>query len=228
MVLALAVLFIALGFWQLDRLQERQHANLVNEERLSAEPRPVEQMIDATGDDISSLELRRGEATGRYVPEEQVLLRSQVRDGQPGYEAITPLLLDSGKAILVNRGWVPLQMGDDDPSEFAPDDGTVTIIAPLRASQQRGATSRDEPPGELEVVSRVDVDRIGEQIDVELLPVYLEIQGSDDGSVPVPETPPDTTNEGPHLNYAIQWFAFALIGALGYGFLIRRALRRAG
>ncbi len=41
-----------------------------------------------------------------------------------------------------------------------------------------------------------------------------------------PGAPPDVTDGGPHLAYAIQWFSFALIGVVGYGLLIRRAASR--
>ncbi len=226
LVLGLSILFVFLGMWQLQRLEERRTENLVDEQRLSAAPEPVEQLISAAGDDLDSLELRRGEATGAYIPEEQVLLRSQVREGRAGYEVITPLLLDSSEAVLVNRGWVPLEVGDGDPASYAPEDGGVTVVAPLVPSQEPTSTSREEPAGVLDVVSRVDVERIGEQVEAELLPLYLEIQGEDRARMPVPAPPPNTADEGPHLNYAIQWFAFAVIGTVGYGLLIRRAIAR--
>ena len=40
----------------------------------------------------------------------------------------------------------------------------------------------------------------------------------------MPAPLPELT-EGPHLNYAIQWFAFATIAAVGYVILVRREVK---
>jgi surfeit locus 1 family protein len=75
-------------------------------------------------------------------------------------------------------------------------------------------------------MSRVDIDRIEEQVPYELAPVYLSLLGADTGELPVTAPPPSFDDEGSHLAYAIQWFSFALIGLVGYFFLIRRNARR--
>jgi cytochrome oxidase assembly protein ShyY1 len=46
--------------------------------------------------------------------------------------------------------------------------------------------------------------------------------GEEGSELPVPVDPPDFTNEGPHLAYAIQWFGFAAVTLVGFYFLIRR------
>jgi surfeit locus 1 family protein len=37
--------------------------------------------------------------------------------------------------------------------------------------------------------------------------------------------PADDLTAGPHLGYAIQWFAFALVGVVGYAILLRKVWR---
>ncbi len=85
-----------------------------------------------------------------------------------------------------------------------------------------------EPEGVLEVVSRVDIDRLAQQLPGEVAPVWVQALEADDATqdLPVAVPEPDFTDSGPHLLYAIQWFAFAIIGVVGFFFLIRgRAVR---
>jgi surfeit locus 1 family protein len=226
-VVALAILFINLGFWQLRRLEERRLENTVGESRLDADPVELDLLLEASGDDIDSLEFRRATATGVFQPDDEVLVRSQVHQGVAGFHVITPLLGEGGNAVLVNRGWVPLD-ADEVPVEAAPPpDGTVTVTGWVRPSQTRGALGPSDPDdGRLVTMSRVDIDRIQEQVPYELDPVYLSMLDDLEGDLPIAAEAPSFDDEGPHLAYAIQWFSFALIGLVGYFFLLRRAARR--
>ena len=226
-VMALAILFINLGFWQLRRLEERRLENTVGESRLDADPAELGLLLEASGDDVDSLEFRRATATGVFQPDDEVLIRSQVHQGVAGFHVITPLLGEGGDAVLVNRGWVPLD-ADQVPVEAAPPpDGTVTVTGWVRPSQTRGALGPSDPDeGRLVTMSRVDIDRIQEQVPFQLDLVYLSMLDDLEGDLPIAAPAPLFDDEGPHLAYAIQWFSFALIGLVGYFFLLRRAARR--
>ena len=76
--------------------------------------------------------------------------------------------------------------------------------------------------GEQPVFNRVDIGRIGEQTSYDLAAVYMVAAGEEDIELPVPVDPPDFTNEGSHLAYAVQWFGFAGVGLVGFYFLMRR------
>jgi surfeit locus 1 family protein len=155
-----------------------------------------------------------------------VLVRSQVHEGTAGWHVITPLVLSDGRAVLVNRGWVPLEM-DAVPIPAQPPTGEVTIggWVNLPRTRQRGGST--EPEGVLTHIARVDIDRLQQQMPFTLLPVYIVADDSA-SSLPVPLARPDVTDEGPHLTYAIEWFSFTLISVVGYFFLLRRAVRRSG
>ena len=73
------------------------------------------------------------------------------------------------------------------------------------------------------VLSRVDLETLQEQVPYELLPMYviLRTQHPEQGDLPVPEPPPELT-DGPHLGYALQWFAFGSIALIGWVILVRR------
>lgn len=219
-VVALAAVFIRLGFWQLDRLEERRAANAVGEKRLQSGPADLDALLAETGD-LDSLEHRHVDVEGEFDPSEEVLIRSQVELGQAGFHVITPLVADDGSAVLVNRGWVPLGM-DTPPVDAAPEPSTQRVEGWVHLTQTRPPLGAEEPSGELDVFNRVDITRLGEQMSHELEPVYVVAMGERSDELPIPVNPPDFDDEGPHLAYAIQWFGFAAVGLVGFYFLLRR------
>jgi surfeit locus 1 family protein len=198
----------------------------VGESRFQAEPFEASELVSAAGSDLDSLSGHRALATGTFDADSEVLIRSQVYRGVAGFHVITPLVADDGSAVLVNRGWVPLDMDQVPVNAAGPPTGVVTTEGWLAPSQTRQALGPADPAdGRLVTMSRVDVDRIGEQVPYTLLPVYLVALGEQGSDLPVPLDPPVFDDEGPHLAYAIQWFSFLVIGLVGYGFLMRRSLR---
>lgn len=228
-VLVLSIVFVNLGMWQLRRLEERRLANTVGESRFEAEPVDAALLVSAAGSDLDSLSHHRALATGTFVPESEVLIRSQVYREVAGFDVITPLLIEDGSAVLVNRGWVPLEMDEVPVAAAAPPAGVVTVEGWLAPTQIRKALGPSDPEGgQLMALNRVDIDRIQEQVPFPLLPMYLVAMGEQGSELPVPLAPPTFHDEGSHLAYAIQWFSFLVIGLVGYGFLIRKSLRSSG
>ena len=99
--------------------------------------------MPAAGDDLDSLDHYRAVATGTFVPESEVLIRSQVYRDVAGFDVITPLLAEDGPAVLVNRGWVPLEMDQVPVAEAPPPTGVVTVegwLARPRSGRHSGPT----------------------------------------------------------------------------------------
>lgn len=220
-VIGLAALFVALGMWQLDRLEQRRALNEVGEERMSQEATHLQLALEEADGDIESLQYRNVYLTGVFDPSQEVLIRSQVELGQAGFHVITPLVTDEGWAVLVNRGWVPLGM-DTPPVGSRPEPRRQRVEGWVQLSQIRPAFAPEDARGEQPVFNRVDIGRIGEQTSYDLAAVYVVAAGEEDTELPVPVDPPDFTNEGSHLAYAVQWFGFATVGLVGFYFLIRR------
>jgi cytochrome oxidase assembly protein ShyY1 len=220
LVLALAVVFVRLGLWQLDRLDERRMENAVGESRLDAAPVDAVELLAADAD-LVALKHRRVTATGEFDPAHEVLIRSQVYRGNAGFHLLTPLRLEDDEAILVNRGWVPLGFDQVPVGQAPPPAGVVTVEGWLNTTQTRPALGPEDPEGRLAVMSRVDLHRIGAQLPYPVVGVYL-VEMGERSDPPIPVDPPDFADEGPHLAYTIQWFAFAVIGVVGYYFLLRR------
>ena len=222
-VAALVGVFIALGLWQLDRLEERRAENALIEARYLQDPVPFESLSVSNAEEA---EYRRVQVTGVFLPDEEVLIRSQVYRGTAGFHVVTPMVTSGGEAVLVNRGWVPLTADDVPVNEALPNPGESTITGWIHPTQLRPPLGREEPPGDLDVLNRIDIARIQEQVPVELANVYVVDDADGSEGLPIPVGPPDFTDEGSHFGYAFQWFGFALITAVGYFFFARRQTQR--
>lgn len=222
-VVALSLVFVALGRWQLQRHGERQIENTVNSQRMAAEAVPLEDMLAAAGDDLESLEYRRVTVSGVFDPEAEVLVRSQVANERPGFHVVTPLVTSFG-TVLVNRGWVPLAVESPPVTAVPPESGEITVEGVVRRSQVRPSIGPVEPAGELQVVARIDLDRLSEQYG-DLRPIWVQQTDPPSGDLPIRVPLPDTDDPGPHLPYAVQWFSFAAIAIGGFALLVRRAVR---
>jgi surfeit locus 1 family protein len=219
--LVMTALCVRLGFWQLDRLQGRRYYNRLFEQGMAAPPRPVESLVDANDGD--PLLYRQAEATGTYDPHHEVILYGRSNQDEPGNHVLTPLELPDGRAVLVDRGWVPYAMNTPPVTQASPPASTVTVTGLLAPSEPGGSPQG----GTTTTFTRVDLDQIGRQLPYPLLPYYLQLRAQDPaqpGTLPVPPPAP-TLDEGPHMGYALQWFAFASIAGLGFVLLVIREAR---
>lgn len=224
-VAALAVAFVLLGLWQLNRLDDLRAENARGEERYSGDPVSVQDAEAMSGE---SLEFQRVIAAGVFDPASEVLIRSQVYQGNAGFHVITPLVAENGDGVLVNRGWVPLALDDVPATNAQPPEGVVLVEGWAQLTQERPAIGPEDPTdGHLEYLSRVDVERIEQQVSYPLASFYLVEIGEQGSELPVPLAEPAFSDAGPHLSYAIQWFGFAGILVVGWVFLVRRQTARA-
>jgi surfeit locus 1 family protein len=106
LVAAGVVLMVNLGFWQLRRLEQRQDFNATVEARFDIPAATLDTVLaEGTPDEV---EWRRVIATGQYLPDEQVIVVNRSQGGRAGQNVVTPMRLDDGRVLVVNRGFVPL------------------------------------------------------------------------------------------------------------------------
>ncbi|HUR17327.1 MAG TPA: SURF1 family protein [Acidimicrobiales bacterium] len=225
----LVVLLGSLGLWQLRRLDERrEHNALVLERSATVVPLPAEGWDGAA--DAASLAFRRVRLQGRYVADKEVLVRFRSNQGLPGYNVLTPMTTAQG-AIIVNRGWVPLEMGDHWPVPRAgPPEGETSVTGLLRSSQPGDRFLPSGPTANVPLsVGAVNVAGLKRRLSLALYPLYLELDRPEaaDAAAGFPQAlPAPELDEGPHLSYAIQWFFFSAGAAAGWVMLIRISARK--
>ena len=232
LILAMCALCVRLGFWQLDRLEQRRARNAVVLAGMRQAPRPADAALAAEMTrDPARLVYRRVVARGRFLPESGFVLRGRVEFGRPGVHLATPLLLEGGAVLLVNRGWVPAPDGATPPQLPAPPADVVTvegILQQVPVTQDRGGRSVSAR-GDT-TYRRLDLAVVRARLQRPVLPMYLQVLGDTGAAARSARTlpvtvPPPPLDEGSHLGYAIQWFSFALIGIIGLTILLRRGGR---
>lgn len=223
-VLAVAVACVLLGRWQLSRLDERRDLNATLEQRRELPPLDIDELVDELeqGTQPDELEFRRLTVEGVYHWEYEVLQRNRGHQGQQGFHVITPLLITDELAILVRRGWVPVELDEPPVDEAEPVKRRVTVTGLLRAPERHeGFGPSDPETGELERVFWADPQRLDDDTPFALVDMVVDLQTSEppqtrdlDYPVPLPEL---TFDEANHLSYAVQWFSFAVIAIVGLG-----------
>lgn len=230
LVLVLAVTFINLGFWQLRRLHQRKAFNHLVEVNQSRPRVPVGRALPR-GSDHSQAKRDQGRpvrARGRYENDRTLVIRGQSVNDVPGVWVVTPLVLDDGRAVLVNRGFYANNGAvTAPPSRTAGPAGTVTVDGTIQPTETPGAFEHRDPTGRHDDYARMDLDRIADSVPQPLLPgwVLLTHQRPGDPGRHLTRVPAPTLTEGPHLSYAIQWFSFTAIGLIGYPLLLARKAR---
>lgn len=216
-ILAYLVMFIgllSLGVWQIHRADEKQaYLDLQAQRR----DQSVDLMVSDISEDIKALRYKKTTITGSYDTTKQFLLDNQIEAGKVGYFVFTPFkLTGTNKAILVNRGWVPLiEPRTTLPNvAFAPSPANVSITGSLNAFPSvgirlKGATQATQT--EPSVVEVLDDRVLSSTLGYDLLAFQVELN---------PEEPNGyvrnwhiTTLIPPekHLAYALQWFGLALV-----------------
>jgi surfeit locus 1 family protein len=214
LALALAVLFVRLGVWQLHRLQERRARNAVVAARLAAPGVPIEQLLD------SGETYRRAIVRGAPDYDHEIIVTGRSHDGSPGVDIVTPVRLPGGGAVLVNRGWV-----------YAPDAATADVarwreatdsfagyVDTLRTSTVASDTARGR---KVRTLSERNVRAL---VPYAVSSRYVIVTEGGTDSTPARFASP-VLDDGPHLSYAIQWFAFATIAVVGAGIVVARTRR---
>jgi surfeit locus 1 family protein len=227
-VLAGVVVLCRLGIWQLDRLAQRHAQNALIDAQMAA---PAMPLSGSAPIDPNALDYRRVRVRGVYDSAQEIVLRNRALDGVPGVDLITPLrLAGSEQAVLVDRGWVPLEQSAPAARRAFDEPGEVTVEGVARRAQTYTGGPVDPPRNadrpRLDAWFRVDIARIQQQLGYPVLAVFIEQQPAA-GDPPLPKRVATTDlGEGPHLSYAIQWFAFATTLLVGYLAFVYQRMRR--
>jgi len=214
LAVVLAAGCIRLGFWQLSRLAQRRARNAVVSERLV---KPIVPLVSLPPD--SSSVLRRAMISGTPDFDHEIVLAARSFQGSPGVYLLTPMrIAGSDTAILVNRGWIYAPDGVSVDLHGWREAGTsfvgyAELFPPGRSSTPDGVLRHDS-----RIARELDLVTVNSLLPYPVSPLYL-VATVQDTTKPVGERvarlPAPTLDEGPHLSYALQWFAFAAIALIG-------------
>jgi surfeit locus 1 family protein len=211
-VLAVAAVCVRLGFWQLERLREKQ--GLIAADRAAGLQPPIEWH---GGDaDIDRLIGQRVLLRGTYDETRQILLRGRMHQGEPGVMVVTPLLTESGERVLIQRGWLPAEDALTARPQDYSEPGHVEVVgfAQRLESQGRAPSALRGTDPRLYTAARLNRDSLAAVFPYPLASFVVHQHNAPGVSV-LPVRTVEVPDAAMHLGYAVQWFAFAVILVTG-------------
>jgi cytochrome oxidase assembly protein ShyY1 len=224
-VIAFAYLcFTVLAPWQLGKNTTTSRENSQISHSITAEPVPVTSLLPQQNSSAPDAQWRRVTATGRYLPDGQVLARLRVVEGEPAFEVLTPFAVDGGPTVLVDRGYVRPEQGSRVPPIPAPPTGSVTITARLRDSEPLAQGKDPFREDGAQQVYSINTEQVAAITRVPLAGSYLQLVQDQPGGLGVIGLP--HLDAGPFLSYGIQWIAFGIIAPIGLGYFVYAEVRQ--
>lgn len=230
MLLVFSLACVWLGDWQFERRAEARAEIARLDANYGAPAVPLSEelpKLNAFNEDVQKW--RTVAVTGEYVGD-PYLARNRPGPEGVGSDMIQPLRTESGSLFFVNRGWVPVDGNDAQSGAVGAHElpqapaGEVKIEVRLRASEP-------EVPGRTTsgtTVASIDLPELARLTQSEGKAytgaygmLITESPEGEHGTLP----PKPERDEGPHLSYALQWYVFILIAAIGVAFAARQEYR---
>ncbi|MFP4238935.1 MAG: SURF1 family protein [Rhodosalinus sp.] len=208
-----AAVLIALGVWQVQRLQWKEALLADIEARIAAEPVALPAAPDPRADRY--LPVR---AEGVIGAEELHVLVSTKTEGA-GFRIVTPFETEGGRRLLLDRGFVP-----DAAKGAERRTGPVAVTGNLHWPDDRSSATPENDPGDNFWFAR-DLDQMAAALNTE--PVLLVVRQEDPPPPGIMPLPVDTSGiPNDHLEYAVTWFGLAAVWVAMSGYLLWRTARR--
>lgn len=202
-------LLLGLGFWQLDRAEQKQQLLMLQQQRQSEE---ISLLKANSPDSVDDLLYQAVKGKGNFDSSHHILQSNQINDGKVGYFVLTPFLIqNSNKAILVNRGWIPSRVAK-----------LPELNVPENEIEIRGGINRFARPGIVlagvdkpteswpVVVQVVNTDEIAKKLGYGLFSYQIELDKSAEFGFKRDWQHAQNMTPEKHIAYAVQWFLLAL------------------
>lgn len=201
-----------LGFWQLQRGDEKRQLLASFEARRQAEPISLDQL-----EPLRDPAYRRVQLHGYFDSEHSLLLDNRIRDGHAGVELLQPFYdQPSGLWVLLNRGWLPWP-DRRTPPRFASPDGVMQLTAWVYVAPEGGLHLQSgATDGWPRLITQVEAPDLWQRLGRGGLPFEVRLE-SGPASYRV-DWPIVSMSPSKHVGYAVQWFALAaaLLGLFIY------------
>ena len=209
MALPAFLALLGLGFWQLDRLQQKEALIARLEQRFSEAPTPLPESFG----DPKEWEYKRVLLKGRFLHEQEFLFPGKPYKGTVGNWIATPFVLDDGRSVIVFRGWVPDQYIPRATRELGLPEGEVEVEGILHRGGWDGwewLRPVNDPGHNLWLYFDPPAMAAAAKLENAVTDVYVEALGDEKtGLLPIGRNITiDVPND--HLQYAITWFSLAI------------------
>ena len=196
------LLFISLGFWQIERAESKALKMKAFNEMQISPPIALKNLSAAWS---------RVFVEGFYDSSRQVLIDNQINDGQVGYKIYTPFYFDD-KAIFVDRGWIPRGKTRSELPDIGFQSDRLRIVGSLLKPEKEVLAGDDIFTKNWPIVSQTKLPNIIEtkfNKDFSDSVIVLE-PGSNFLKEYIP-LQPFVISPTKHYGYALQWFTMSMV-----------------
>ena len=211
-------LLISLGFWQLQRAEEKAALAVAFEQKQQRPPALLPGLGELGPEALAYLPVK---LQGRYLQGRDFLLDNRMQGRKYGNEVLTVFELEDGQFALVNRGWIIADPGRmtlpaiPAAPEKAELTGTVYVQPGTPYLLQEQQLGGENWPKQIQAVDMVKMSAaLGVPTD-RLFPYPVRIDAGQPGALSV-EWQVINVSPAKHRGYSVQWFSMAAALALIY------------
>lgn len=200
---------LKLGFWQLDRAEEKRDLIALYKQQNESAPLIIKNNINPD----EKLNYRTAKIQGHYNPSKQIFIDNKIHQGKTGVYVLTPFKIkNSDYSILVNRGWVPMALDRLTLPEIKTIKKELLLLGKIKVLNKKPFTVGNKfqsNKGWPALIQWINISEIEKKSDLKLLP-YIFLLDKKEQSGYVRDWKPVVMQPEKSTSYAVQWFSLAL------------------
>lgn len=205
-VACLFIILMSLGIWQLHRADYKRQLQTQYQQRSQLAPVSFAEVRNQVDNHYYPVTI-----TGHFDNQHQFLLDNQFSEHRAGYHVVTPfILIDSGDAVLINRGWLAASFDRATLPKIPKIEGTVTlngIIQPINKTFILGNVVESGQQTWPRRIQKIDIAILAKQLPYPIANEMILLTDTPYRFAPI--WVPINTKPYVHTAYACQWFALA-------------------
>jgi surfeit locus 1 family protein len=203
-------IFVAAGNWQRARMDAKESLRAQLDTANASAPSPLPQGVA----NWSAWRFRPVFAEGTFDARHQILIDNKVHGGNVGFDVVTPLRLNDGRVVLVDRGFVAAGPSREMLPNVPPPSGSVMVRGRINSPPAHYfELGHDAPTGP--VWLHLDIGRYRDATGLAALPIVIEATMPTGGDETLArDWPAPDLGVERHRIYMVQWYTFAAL-ALG-------------
>jgi len=207
LIVATLALLISLGFWQLDRANEKRAI----ENQIARANSGDAELINSV-EFLKEKEYYHVRLQGAYIDDKQFIYDNQIVDQISGYYVLTPFVLKrDSEAILINRGFIPWNGRRDKLADIDIAEKLTEVKVQISKPVRRMELEESKTTGEFPVlIQALDLDEMSTIAALDFVSVVGLLSPESEGGF-VRQWEPYTGSIERHIGYAVQWFLMALV-----------------
>lgn len=196
---------LSLGFWQLERADEKRviQSSIIQAQSI---PAKIVTQVDA----LMQKEYHQVLLKGHYDNSKQFIYDNQIVNSNAGYYVLTPFVLEDKTAILVNRGFIPWHGNRYKLANITVSETNGTIQVMLVKPRERIEFQQHNNTTFPMLIQSLNIDRLSQLSNYQLVPMLARLDIKSDNGF-YRKWQPFYGSIDKHLGYAIQWFLMAIV-----------------